>query len=483
MSTTTNLALNEPAYNSTSPTWDQPLNYNATILDQMFGNTTGVSVSTSGTSTYTNITAPSSVAAGSTSQAMRFNLTGALAANQTVLLPQGVAGMWVVSNNTTNAFTVTLGSNNGSNVSAGTTVLCPQNFSIIVYCDGANVKKADDGLITTPISVANGGTGLTTLTANNVMLGNGTNSPQFVAPATVGNTLTAALVSKAVFTGSISGTALTVSSVTSGTIAIGQTLTGTGVTAGTTITAGSGLSWTVSASQTVGPITINGNVLSWVSGTGSSGALLRAPQILTSGTSYTTPAGCNNIYVEVIGAGGGGGGAGTAASNITSGGGGGGGYAAKYFSVTQSTAYAYAIGTAGTAGSSAGGNGGTGASTTFTVGATTLTAAGGVGGIGVNTGGTVGQGGSGGLGSSGDLNISGGSGTSGSLGSAPTASAAGTGGSAYLGGGGKGGISTSTAGTAGGNYGGGGGGSYGNGATGVAGGAGAQGVIRITEYT
>jgi hypothetical protein len=148
MSTTTNLALNEPAYNSTSPTWDQPLNYNSTILDQMFGNTTGVSVSTSGTSTYTNITAPSATAAGSTSQAMRFNLTGALAANQTVLLPQSVAGMWIVSNNTTNAFTVSIGSNNGSNAAAGTTITAPQGYSTIVYSDGTNVKQADDGILT-----------------------------------------------------------------------------------------------------------------------------------------------------------------------------------------------------------------------------------------------------------------------------------------------------------------------------------------------
>lgn len=52
------------------------------------------------------------------------------------------------------------------------------------------------------------------------------------------------------FTGGIVGTALTVSGVT-GTIAIGQTLYGAGVTAGTTITAGSGTSWTVSPSQNV----------------------------------------------------------------------------------------------------------------------------------------------------------------------------------------------------------------------------------------
>jgi hypothetical protein len=66
---------------------------------------------------------------------------------------------------------------------------------------------------------------------------------------------TLALTNSAVFVGSISATTLTVSSVTSGTITIGQYITGTGVTDGTYITAGSGLSWTVSASQTVGPST------------------------------------------------------------------------------------------------------------------------------------------------------------------------------------------------------------------------------------
>ena len=40
------------------------------------------------------------------------------------------------------------------------------------------------------LDVANGGTGLTTLTANNVILGNGTSTPSFVAPGTSGNLLT-----------------------------------------------------------------------------------------------------------------------------------------------------------------------------------------------------------------------------------------------------------------------------------------------------
>jgi microcystin-dependent protein len=40
------------------------------------------------------------------------------------------------------------------------------------------------------LGVASGGTGLTTLTANNVILGNGTSAPTFVAPSTSGNLLT-----------------------------------------------------------------------------------------------------------------------------------------------------------------------------------------------------------------------------------------------------------------------------------------------------
>ena len=90
--------------------------------------------------------------------------------------------------------------------------------------------------------------------------GNGTNGAQ--------NNSFLDSANQAVFVGSISGTTLTVTSVTSGTIVIGTGISGTGVTAGTTITAGSGTSWTVSASQTVSsttitatgfPITRNGN--------------------------------------------------------------------------------------------------------------------------------------------------------------------------------------------------------------------------------
>jgi hypothetical protein len=44
--------------------------------------------------------------------------------------------------------------------------------------------------ITLPLSVSNGGTGTSSLTSNNVVLGNGTSAVQFVAPGSNGNVLT-----------------------------------------------------------------------------------------------------------------------------------------------------------------------------------------------------------------------------------------------------------------------------------------------------
>lgn len=62
-------------------------------------------------------------------------------------------------------------------------------------------------------------------------------------------------------TGGISGTTMTLASVNSGTVAIGMTITGSGVSANTRIVSGSGLSWVVNVSQnvTVGTaLTMNG---------------------------------------------------------------------------------------------------------------------------------------------------------------------------------------------------------------------------------
>ena len=78
---------------------------------------------------------------------------------------------------------------------------------------------------------------------------------------TVASTAINSTASPAIMTGSISGTTLTVSAVTSGTLKIGQTIEGSGVTDGTIIKAfgtgsGGAGTYTVSASQTVSSTTI-----------------------------------------------------------------------------------------------------------------------------------------------------------------------------------------------------------------------------------
>jgi len=57
----------------------------------------------------------------------------------------------------------------------------------LFYKDSSNVVQVI-AWKTTPVSA--GGTGSTTLTANNVLLGNGTSALQVVAPGTAGNVLT-----------------------------------------------------------------------------------------------------------------------------------------------------------------------------------------------------------------------------------------------------------------------------------------------------
>jgi hypothetical protein len=55
---------------------------------------------------------------------------------------------------------------------------------------GTALSISGGTLAVTTVPVANGGTGLNTLTTNNVLLGNGTSAVQFVAPSTTGNVLT-----------------------------------------------------------------------------------------------------------------------------------------------------------------------------------------------------------------------------------------------------------------------------------------------------
>jgi len=92
--------------------------------------------------------------------------------------------------------------------------------------------------------------------------------------------------STAIFTGSISGTTLTVSNLQSGTIATGQALFGVGVSQETVITGGSGTSWTVNLSQTVSATLMNSSTTASFTGvltTGSTNATLATTATLYLG--------------------------------------------------------------------------------------------------------------------------------------------------------------------------------------------------------
>jgi len=101
------------------------------------------------------------------------------------LIPPVVEKIYTVANNTTGGYAIrVIGA-------TGTGVTIPNGATQVVYCDGTNFIAASAAFVNgSVLGVAGGGTGLTTLTANNVILGNGTSSPTFVAPGTAGNTLT-----------------------------------------------------------------------------------------------------------------------------------------------------------------------------------------------------------------------------------------------------------------------------------------------------
>lgn len=141
MTETTNLKLTQPAYNSTSPTWDQPLNNNATILDYAYGATTTISMPV-GASTNTDITGPAATPTANTTQAMRIRLTNALINNQTLRFPAGVSGRWIVTNDCTGAVTVTM-----KVVGGALSIIAPQGYSTVVFSTGTELYLENDGLL------------------------------------------------------------------------------------------------------------------------------------------------------------------------------------------------------------------------------------------------------------------------------------------------------------------------------------------------
>ena len=124
-----------------------------------------------------------------------------------------------------------------------------------------NITGTAAGLSTT-LAVTSGGTGLATLTAENVILGNGTSNPTFVAPSTSGNVLTS-----------------------NGTTWLSQAPAGSGTVTKASVVSANGFAGTVATDTTTPAITISTSITGLLKGDGT------AISAATSGTDYVVPSG------------------------------------------------------------------------------------------------------------------------------------------------------------------------------------------------
>jgi hypothetical protein len=144
-------------------------------------------------------------------RALCLNVTATLSGAGTLNVP-AIEKPYLIFNNTSGGYALTV------KVSGQTGVSVPNGKKTIVYNNATDVGEAISYLssltlgsalpiasggtgststtfvdltanVTGTLPVANGGTGASTLTANNVILGNGTTAVQFVAPGTSGNAL------------------------------------------------------------------------------------------------------------------------------------------------------------------------------------------------------------------------------------------------------------------------------------------------------
>jgi hypothetical protein len=153
---------------------------------------------------------------------------------------------------------------------------------VMVAVCGPDVYALTSSYITTKVGQLNSSTGIVGITDNGVNV--------YIVDGTNRYTWRISSPSSAVFTGSISGTTLTVTAITNGTIAINQALFGVGVSQETVITAlGTGTggigTYTINNSQTVSSQQMNSTAVGAVVTGSISGTTLTVTAV-TSGTLY-----------------------------------------------------------------------------------------------------------------------------------------------------------------------------------------------------
>lgn len=230
MATYTNdLRLKEIATGDESGTWGTSTNTNLALVADAF------SYGTKQMAADSNETFTMADATADPTRSLFLKITSAVSLTTTrevTLGPNTVSKVWMIENSTTGGQSITIKQGSGG------TVTIANGSKAYVYADGAgagaavidaNFTEAGGGTVTSvggtgtvngitlsgtvtssgsltlggtlsgvdltsqvtgTLPVANGGTGATTITANNVVLGNGTSAVQVVAPSTSGNVLT-----------------------------------------------------------------------------------------------------------------------------------------------------------------------------------------------------------------------------------------------------------------------------------------------------
>jgi hypothetical protein len=191
MATYTNdLRLKEITTGDEDGTWGTSTNTNLSLIADAFS----LGTKQMAANADETFTMPDASADGVRSLYLKITSAVSLTATRTVTLaPNTVSKVWIIENATTGSQSITISQGSGATVTIAT------GTKAMIVTDGAGagaaVTLANPTVslasgVTGTLPVANGGTGATTLTANNVILGNGTSAVNFVAPGTTGNVLT-----------------------------------------------------------------------------------------------------------------------------------------------------------------------------------------------------------------------------------------------------------------------------------------------------